>query len=76
MGTRGPYWTLEHIATSMLCYASTDLWRLGAPRWDAIDAELVGESSNLCVCRALHVEGGRRHHGNLLVGGPRRELLD
>ena len=59
----------------MRCYASTNLGRLGTSRWDAIDAELVGESSDLCVCRALHLEGGGRHHGKILVGGRRRELL-
>lgn len=47
-------------------YASTDPRRLGAPRCDAIDAELVGEGSDLFICGAWHLEGGWRHHGKLL----------
>ena len=65
---RTPYRTLEHIATGMCCYASTNGRGLGASGSNAIDAEFVGESSNLCICDALDVEGGRRHHDELSCG--------
>ncbi len=56
-------------------YASTNDWGLGAAGCNAINAELVGKSSDLCICCALDIEGCWRHHDGLFCLEVGREYI-